>query len=452
MGGWVGGGVGWGGVGACSALASAVTAGAPRLLIRVLARPWATDDFCSTIHRHFVDKPKSLSKLLTYSPYAQELYVANRKRCGDAVNISSRIKDFCYAPQRFCSQAKTLCRLVITLDASLATAAQVLTARGPTSDEGRACLEMLQFTNEEVIVQLGMLADMAMQVHSLVRECDDREADESELPGDFSSQDLVLRRLFIEGLCVDLPGLTRIAIDTLRKPRTYVLRGGATKTLGSTGGPDPDVIAKCLVRMAALVALASKTRSAEFPDFELLAAFRVFALSQRACSGRRGRESADDRRLCLERLAACVQVSSHDLIMQYQRHEPCAASFYSRTTCSNVEAWAQAVERLGKRDRGGSSALLPVLIRFAAWGASSCEVERNFAKTSSLRAGQSEDEFCRREEDIIMLQADPTNARDTERICEHARKLWLQHAGRPRGTKRLRIDVGVTSTKVLTNC
>ena len=137
-----------------------------------MCRPWDADDFLKAINCELITKTKSIAKLLDYSPFVAELFANNRLRCTEAVQIAQHVRDFSYAPQRFASEAKTLCRLVICFDAAMATISQVADIRGPTSQEGAACLVTLEFLSEEVMLQLGMLADAAMQTFNLVRECD----------------------------------------------------------------------------------------------------------------------------------------------------------------------------------------------------------------------------------------------------------------------------------------
>ena len=135
-------------------------------------RPWDGDDFLKAINHEFITKTKSIAKQLEYMPFVAELFAANRLRCTDNIRIAQHIRDFSYAPQRFASEAKTLGRLIICFDAAMATVSQVADIRGPTSDEGAAAVATLNFLSEEVMLQLGMLADAAMQTFNLVRECD----------------------------------------------------------------------------------------------------------------------------------------------------------------------------------------------------------------------------------------------------------------------------------------
>ena len=70
-------------------------------------------------------KPKSIAKQLDASPFAAELFAANRAQCGESVMIAPHIRDFSYAPQRFVSEAKTLARLVIYFDAAMSSSARL---------------------------------------------------------------------------------------------------------------------------------------------------------------------------------------------------------------------------------------------------------------------------------------------------------------------------------------
>ena len=101
---------------------------------RVLERPWDADPFLQAINHQMIQKPKSIAKQLDASPFAAELFAANRAQCGESVMIAQHIRDFSYAPQRFVSEAKTLARLVICFDAAMSTLSQVAAARGRQSE------------------------------------------------------------------------------------------------------------------------------------------------------------------------------------------------------------------------------------------------------------------------------------------------------------------------------
>jgi hypothetical protein len=244
-----------------------------------LSRPWAADAFLSAIIQQFVEKPQSITKLIMYSHSIKDMYSANRLHCAEDVDIGKSIRDFAYAPQRISSETKVLIRLALTFDASMTTAAQVITMRGAKSVEGQSCVETLEFLDDEVVLQLGMLADAAHEVDRLVRKFDQSDLDEAELPGMIDDCTAILRRLFVDGMCIEVPGLTYMMLKALRRPRTYLLRG-VPKTIGSDGGVDAATMQRCLKRMCTWTVLAEKVFEGEFSDWNLIGAFRVFALNK----------------------------------------------------------------------------------------------------------------------------------------------------------------------------
>ena len=357
----------------------------------------------------FVHKLNSICKMIAYKPFVQDLYVAARKRSKEIVQIGDSIRDFAYAPQRYTSESKSLCRLVLTFDAACAVLAQVPLIRGATSAEGQACLETMAFLSDEVALQLAMLGDVALQLAGVVRECDRSDVDEAELPAELERHILIMRRLFCDGAVVEFQSLTKVMLQILSTPRTFIILG-RPKTIGSLTGVNPEVVYACLRRMQAFVALASQVIAAEFPHFDIVASFRVFALSDRgrgnsepslaatagqgSSAGTAGPQNLAataklrrDQETCLKRLAQVVGVCSFDLVHQFQSIEPYACQLFKQQSTSNLHAWSTAVHKMKKTRPVG--ALLEVLIRYAAWVASSSDVERTFAKTSALRKGHS---------------------------------------------------------------
>jgi len=98
---------------------------------RTLARPWATDTFLQSIMRQFVEKNKSITKIIQYSPAIKDMFCENRKKCTEEINISPAVRDFCYASHRYHTEAKVLMRLVLTFDATIETASQVIRPAAP---------------------------------------------------------------------------------------------------------------------------------------------------------------------------------------------------------------------------------------------------------------------------------------------------------------------------------
>ena len=115
-----------------------------------------------------VEKQHSVARLIANSPQIKELYSDFRSKATEPVKISKAIRDLAFAPQRYSSEAKVLARLVLTWDAVLGVLTSVPTIRGPRSSEGAACLDTLRFLDSEKVLQLGMLADSALELHQAV--------------------------------------------------------------------------------------------------------------------------------------------------------------------------------------------------------------------------------------------------------------------------------------------
>ena len=89
-----------------------------------------------------------------------------------------------------------------------------------------------------------------------------------------------------------------------------VAEEGAMYSLGAHDGVPRAMVDRCVGRMKAFVTLAREAVSAEFPDFELSYALRVFDLSAVAAPA-----SADED---LDRVASCLRLDVAALRAQFQ--------------------------------------------------------------------------------------------------------------------------------------
>eukprot|EP00971_Amphidinium_carterae_P002780 54759-Amphidinium_carterae.1 len=64
----------------------------------------------------------------------------------------------------------------------MATAAQIISAKGAKSPEGASLVSTFDYLTLERCIQLGMLADAALECSSIVHCMDQSSLDESELP------------------------------------------------------------------------------------------------------------------------------------------------------------------------------------------------------------------------------------------------------------------------------
>ena len=96
-------------------------------------------------------QPKSITKQITYSDTTKDMYTTTRQGCVEHIEISKAIRYFAYAPHRYNSEAKVLSRLVLTLDAVLTVACQIVSLRGATAAEGATCLDLMNVIDDEVM-------------------------------------------------------------------------------------------------------------------------------------------------------------------------------------------------------------------------------------------------------------------------------------------------------------
>ena len=307
--------------------------------------------------------------------------------------------------------------------------------------------------DDGMIVTLGMLADAAIEMDAFVHMCDSAEFDEAMLQSKLDVLYATLRRLFVDGMCFEVPGLTWLAVQTLCRPRTYVLNG-VPKTVGSATGPSHILKGETLKRMRAWTVVALAVIGAEFPEWELMATFRVFDLQSGCAAAKQSPQPIGrERQGLLTKLANVLQLPAAELIDQFHVFEPMAIRNKKINNCSNFAAWSSAVLPTQSRqttakakEKYTASCLIPVLARYGAWVSSSSEVERGFAKTSKIRGGQSEDLNTSNEESILLLQSDLPQKHEVPELISAACKLWAKFYGRPRVARQHRqprIDAGI---------
>ena len=403
---------------------------------RMLSRPWCADAFLKDIIVHRVEKPHSVARLIVNFSGIKELYNDFRSKTTEPVKISKAIKDLAFAPQRYSSEAKVLARLVLTWDSCLAILTSVPTMRGPRSPEGAACLETLRFLDNEKMLQLGMLADSALELHRVVKDLDSDNFDEAEFPAELDLYKQILNKLFVDGLCLTVPGMTKLMLGYLQQPRS-VLVADVAKTLGGNA-EDPVMRHQCLKRMAAYTVVAEAVMNGEFPSFELMGCFKVFSVSDEAKS--KQRSQSGELQNCLQRLAQVINVCPATLQYKFQNFYPLAAK-YGKQGLRTFEAWKKAIEVTAKRRASHSTdALLPVLARLGAWSCSSSSVERGFGiALASKQLGQGQDEHLPSEESVLIIQQDilqgsAAQDRDFRQVIFKAKTIWASSCARVRAS------------------
>ena len=369
---------------------------------------------------------------------ARQLLLASKVKLLTASPIEgNRIKDLALAKHRFSSSQKPLGRFVLLLDAILATAHEII-ARRPSNPEARYAYTFLEFFNEEQYITLAMLADAGDEAASLVRFFDSEAYDVASAPAEIR---VFLERadfLFLQR-GAEQTGYTRYAVTLMRSSTRIVnLPGGRFKRIGGALSIDSAMLDRCFARMAGWVHLAGLSIKAEFPDWELLAAFGAMNLSPLP--------SQAEIDTSLRRLSSVFGLSYVHLKSEFEDFQRFAIDVYHRQSAkeplSCYRAWAHSVQRMaGARDRRSvhpSTNLLPLLARYGAFcGATTSGVERtfkDFCKQANGERGAVNNDMVNCE---LKLRSEVLPG-DVPRLVTAARDIWQECFGAARcpGTER----------------
>ena len=194
-------------------------------------------------------------------------------------------------------------------------------------------------------VQLAMLADAADEGMSLTRFCDSESMDVASLSSRISCfLDRVSNLFGPSRACLSSPGYTKLMIETLKHPITWMVGDRAQGTRQPTAA-DLDA---CFGRMQAFLKLAKAELEAEFPDWELAQSFRVFEIGKQPLAT--DAVDAKCQQHHLDRLAHAFDVDPIQLAIEFAEHMHLARQAKHQTQCTSKEAWIDAVDRNDKRN------------------------------------------------------------------------------------------------------
>ena len=210
--------------------------------------------------------------------------------------------------------------------------------------------------------------------------------------------------------------------------------GGYVYNLTATSADD---VAWCLAHMRSWLRLAAAEIAAEFPDYEVCQAFRIFELTGAPDNNNGGDERA--LRSHVARLALACQVDRASLLAEFRdmRHE--AQQHQRSSGCDSRMAWKSALARLqsmrrSTRDDHCTDALRPVVQRWLAFAASTSGVEQSFTK---ILRGMTPQTQCA-DEDLtsayakLLSDACKLPPLQQKQLAIAAQKVWSKCYGRPR--------------------
>ena len=399
-------------------------------LTRLTRNPWEADSYVGETFKTFIEDSGSIVKTIVHSPDIKSMFQHRvQLMCTSDDLVAGRIRDLSSAKQRFASTQKPLGRFILFFDAVVATAYEVQTKRAGTP-HGKRGTFFLESIDEERLLTLAMLADAGDEASAVVRFFDTKEHDISEAPIVLSEFLSRIDMLFLQRGCLTSVGCrhtyTSYTLAMLQDPRPLRVQDGRRTIVRSLGGPSavpPDLIDRCLSRMAGWVRLSMETVHAEFPDWEVITAFGALSLKLDPRSS-----FIPDS---LQRLAQTFAVDHSALTVQFGDFRKTAALKH-RQGLANYDAWKESVSAVDMscvrtKSVHQRQALREILARYGAFlGASTSCCERSFSSlVTAVGPQRSSMSAVSMLNDLKLYLLAGTNCHSDDCIMAGAVKVWL---------------------------
>eukprot|EP00438_Fugacium_kawagutii_P007524 Skav231105 [mRNA] locus=scaffold2525:459335:462529:+ [translate_table: standard] len=396
---------------------------------RILKRGFAAVPALQAIIREDIQSKSSITQMIDNSKLFRNQF-EKHGRSASTMNLGAQ-SSMSAAKHRFASLQKPLMRSILRYDALMATAGWIYHVRKGTAKSKNAFAFLEKQTSERLLLR-AMMADACEETIVLLRFGDQNRLEVATLPREIAAWQSRTKLLFVDGKCKDY-GFTNFMITELQNTRMVPV---TAKAIGgwSDGVPD-NVFQKCLCIMQQWLKIAQEIIDAEFPNFRLLYAFKVFDLdlseklgqvghSARA-AGRQMRQSVEDH---VATLAKFYNVSLPELSEELRQLKPLCQEEMQDTGCSCQESWRRVVAH-----RHGFASLKRLLVEYLALDGSTSVVERSFGKTRKAISDQqgSLSEF--KENVLTKLLLDrPALPAEVDHITDVARQVWGTWFGIPR--------------------
>ena len=240
--------------------------------------------------------------------------------------------------------------------------------------------------------------------------------------------------------CLRLPGFTKHVMDLLRAEDLPVFINNSLQFLG--GAPSQGAVRRCLNHMCNWTKLAREVVQAEFPDYNLFAAFAAFDVH--------ADQDIDAVLNCMhiDRMAKAFGVDGPQLRGELLRHRPLVQAAVSGGTPLR-EAWQDVLRKTqtrGKatRDAYPAEALAPVTQRYLAWSVSSSGVEQTFSRFDHAGLGRTPASTATENLRLRLLTSRHDEAEE-KWVVHRAQELYVRlfpGGARTRDTSRKRLDKG----------
>ena len=406
---------------------------------RVLSRPWAVIPDLAEVWGTFVGDKTSVIRMIQKSDVLSAKFQEHCAAISSCPVSSRRIKNLAFKKQRFDSVAKPLGRGIIWLEAIIATAIWASIHRRGEEDHKNA-ESFLSWVNEKRLVLLAMCADARDCALSLVRAFDTEEYDPSLMQVECDRFLSELHYLFNNAKVTEGETYTKYMISQLQSTKGFLVKG-EPKTVGGAQKVTPSLVAECIGIMRLYVSLAVEVVRCEFPQFEILGAFRIFDLQQSATP-----DPAEVAKHA-ERLCQVFGVQTPSFLQEFWDHKFIAMNECKAHGLTNVDAWVSSVRKTSSRPslkcNHPSDALRAILMRFVAYhGCCTSGVEQSFSKLQN--------QFPPARDHMIMQNylaeakvVIDFNEYDKASVGKLAQQCWTKTFGTPRASCKRRLDTGV---------
>ena len=265
---------------------------------RVAKRPWLCSAECQEVFKTFTEWISAIQ----YSHLLQGWFEEFQQQEGQL----TLQKTMQYAAHRFDSVAKPFAICLCTFPSVVLTAVKAVNER-----KHSVAKAFLSFCSGRRglgrLLLAGMLADAADECLLLTRFFDTERSDISLMHAEIGSFLQRVDSLFVKGQCVDC-GFTHLMLQQLKRPYVW-FSSKLPETIGSGSGVPADVLRNCLQEMAAWSGICVKVIQTEFPSFDLMGSFRIFAVG-----GQRRPDAAPEFQDDMERLCKASRVGGFESV------------------------------------------------------------------------------------------------------------------------------------------
>jgi len=415
---------------------------------RLTKRPWSAAQRLNDIYKTYILQSKSMCRTIANSTDIKHMFEKHLEAImttmasgSETLALSARIRGFQAARHRFASTQKPLGRFILFFPAVVATALELQVRRSNNTDMVTRARSFLENINEEVLLQIAMLADAGDQASAVVRFFD---ADSFDVAGTRHTLSRFLEEidtLFLQKACLSLrlddgsPACyTSYVLDMLQTPiqiTTYQAGRAVRRSIGGQTTVSQDMTDTCLAHMAAWVRLTAAAVQGELPDWDVCSAFGVFDLNLNVSQSKKFVNQS------LMRLAKTFDCHPDRLEAQFQDFRKTAVH-HKDMGKTNFDAWTASVvsqQRLRSRTAHPAAELLNVLAVYGVFigGASTSSVERSFAALRVVHSSSRQSLNAPTIESDLRLKLflDNVNSKsDTaallqKKLCLQATKVWM---------------------------